>query len=283
MRCAVAALLALMLLLVGDTSTPAYTSEQPAPIQVPYRISATKHIVVRAKFNGRGPYNLVLDTGAPVLVLARKLAEPLDITPDENHWADVKHLEIEGGVSIMNVATRFDDLYQLEGMNGLGLAGVEIHGLVGYPVLARYRVKFDFTSPKMSWTPLAAKPDELPRRGGRSMSSGGLDALAAGMKFLGKMVGADKMPPPKPRGFVGMSLEISDNAIRVSQVLTGGPADRAGIKVGEAIRKVNDRIVKTVDDFAAAIRTSTAGESLTLVIVNANVEREVTIELGGGL
>ena len=32
--------------------------------QVPYKLTIPKHIVVRAKINGKGPFNLVLDTGA---------------------------------------------------------------------------------------------------------------------------------------------------------------------------------------------------------------------------
>ena len=37
-------------------------------------------------------------------------------------------------------------------MNGLGLAGVELHGMIGYNVLARYRMEIDFTRDKMTWT-----------------------------------------------------------------------------------------------------------------------------------
>jgi hypothetical protein len=279
MRCAFVGILALLLSCVSHVP-PGIES---AALQVPYRLAATKHIVVRAKINGRGPFNLVLDTGAPVIVLARKLAEPLNITPDDGHWADLKSLEFEGGVVLNNVATRFDDLYQLEGMNGLGLAGVEIHGLVGYPVLARYRMTCDFTSSKMSWTPLAAKPDELPRRGARNMSTGGLDALAAVMKGLGKFLGADQLAVAKPRGFVGLSFEVGNGGLRVSHVLAGGPADRAGIKVGDGIRKANGRAVATNEEFAAAISSLAAGQALPLIVVQADGEREVTVELGGGL
>ena len=35
--------------------------------EVPYRLTAVKHIVVRAKINGKGPFNFILDTGAPAL------------------------------------------------------------------------------------------------------------------------------------------------------------------------------------------------------------------------
>jgi len=30
--------------------------------QIPYRLSETKHVIVRAKINGKGPYNFIVDT-----------------------------------------------------------------------------------------------------------------------------------------------------------------------------------------------------------------------------
>jgi hypothetical protein len=38
--------------------------EQPATLEIPYKLTDTKHVLVRAKINGKGPFNLILDTGA---------------------------------------------------------------------------------------------------------------------------------------------------------------------------------------------------------------------------
>ena len=35
----------------------------------------------------------------------------------------------------------------------MGFAGAELHGIIGYNVLARYRMEIDFTRDKMTWTP----------------------------------------------------------------------------------------------------------------------------------
>src|SRR5262249_38936452 len=150
--------------------------------------------------NGKGPYNLVIDTGAPALVLARKLDESLDVTPDGG-WATLDRVEIEGGVVLNKVAARFEDLYQLESMNGLGIAGVEVHGLVGYPVLARFRIEYDFAQPKLTWTPVDHATDELPRIARRGTATGGLDALGAMLKTFGRVLGMNKLAAPVPRGF----------------------------------------------------------------------------------
>jgi len=43
-------------------------------------------------------------------------------------------------------------------MNGLGLAGVELHGVVGYNVLAKFRITYDFTADKLVIVPLDYDP-----------------------------------------------------------------------------------------------------------------------------
>ena len=47
------------------------------------------------------------------------------------------------------VKARVEDLVQIDGMNAMGLAGVELHGVIGYNVLARFRIEYDFTADKL--------------------------------------------------------------------------------------------------------------------------------------
>ena len=59
---------------------PAADPEQS--FRVPYRITDTKHVLVRVKLNGTGPYNFILDTGAPSVFAncsSVSCAEPLAI------------------------------------------------------------------------------------------------------------------------------------------------------------------------------------------------------------
>src|SRR5438093_7680736 len=93
---------------------------------VPYRLTATQHILVRAKINGKGPYNFILDTGAPALFIAKDLGKKLGLTPDRRGWGTVDRFEIEGGVVLRKARARVETPFQLEGMNGMGLAGAEL-------------------------------------------------------------------------------------------------------------------------------------------------------------
>src|SRR5438552_8555966 len=94
-------------------------------IQVPYRLTDTKHVLVRAKINGKGPYNFIIDTGAPTLFVSTAVARKVGIRADQNSWGTMDRFEIEGGVIFKKCRGRIEDPFQLEGMNGLGLAGAE--------------------------------------------------------------------------------------------------------------------------------------------------------------
>jgi hypothetical protein len=128
---------------------PLWADEMKAQTyQVPYRLTETKHILVRVKINGKGPFNFILDTGAPALFVTTAVGKRVGLQPGSDNWATCDRFEIEGGVVVPKIKARVEDLFQLEGMNGLGLAGAELHGVIGYTVLARFRTEYDFT-----WAP----------------------------------------------------------------------------------------------------------------------------------
>jgi len=106
--------------------------------QVPYRLTNTNHVMVRAKINGKGPFNFILDTGAPALFVSPTICEKLGITANKQGWGKIPSFEIEGRVPLTDARARLETPFQLEGMNGLGLAGAELHGIIGYTVLAQF-------------------------------------------------------------------------------------------------------------------------------------------------
>ena len=91
-------------------------------------------------------------------------------------------------------------------MNGLGLAGVELHGMIGYNILAHYRMEIDFTKDKMVWTPIADFDPTPPMGLGGNVNdaAGGLEVMGTLMKFLGALTGAKAEPDYVLRGFLGV-------------------------------------------------------------------------------
>src|SRR5262249_18568111 len=149
--------------------------------QVPYRLTDTQHVLVRAKINGKGPFNFIVDTGAPALFVATAVGKQIGVAPDKTGWATFDRFEIEGGVVIPKAQGRIETPFQLEGMNGLGLAGARLHGIIGYTLLARYRLEFDFPRDKMAGTSLDFNPPLPVGMSGKGGPAGGLDALGGFM------------------------------------------------------------------------------------------------------
>jgi hypothetical protein len=275
-----AALTALVLAPPARAEEPA---KKPAKsFQVPYRLTKPKHILVRAKINGKGPYNFILDTGAPALFVAVPVARKLGVKPGKDDWGTFDRFEIEGGVVLTKIRGRIETPPQIEGMNALGLAGVELHGMIGYEILARYRMVIDFTRDKMEWTPLDYKPKEAWSPAG-ARGTGGLDLIGSLMKSVSSLLGTQASPPVRLRAFLGVELKDDEENPVVQSVLAAGPAGKAGLKVGDRITHIQKRTVLDISDVQRYIRQKNPGEEITLTVERSKEKMEITITLGEGL
>jgi membrane-associated protease RseP (regulator of RpoE activity) len=267
---------------------PALRAEEPAkpdaqPIEVPYRTTIPKHIMVRAKINGKGPFNFILDTGAPALFVSTAVAKKLGVDPDKNGWGTFDKFEIEGGVVIPKAKGRIEDPFQLEGMNGLGLAGAELHGIIGYNILAHYKMEIDFTKDKMVWTPLNFEP-EAPKGMGGKGGAGGLEIMGTIMKMFGAFLGKKATPEVAPRGFLGVELELKgDDIVIVKAVLEKSPAAKAGVKAGDRITKVKGRSIENIEDIQRFLKKLKADEPVSLTVERDNEKMEISFTTGEGL
>jgi hypothetical protein len=252
---------------------------------IPYRLTVPKHILVRAKINGKGPFNFILDTGAPALFLATKVADKLGIKPDKKGWGTFDRFEIEGGLVLEKARGRIETPFQLEGMNGLGLAGAELHGIIGYNILARYRMEIDFTRDKMTWTELASTPKPPVGLGGGRHGQGGLEIFGTLMKLLGKFAGAKTTPDTVTRGFLGLEAADDDGVAVVKSVLAGGPAAKAGVEPGDRIVKFNGRSVYGLDGLQRFAGRVGPGDEIKLRVERGKDKKEIglTVKAGEGL
>jgi hypothetical protein len=250
--------------------------------QVPYRLTNTNHVLVRAKINGKGPYNFILDTGAPALFITPAICEKLGIKANQQGWGKIPSFEIEGRVPLKDARARIETPFQLEGMNGLGLAGAELHGIIGYTVLAQFRLEFDFTRNKMSWAPLDFKPDP-PEGLGRDGTPASMNALGSVMKILGGLLGKRMEPVVVLRGFWGLALEDGDKGVTVTMLLNQGPAAEAGLQVGDRIIKVGDVSVANLEALKKQAATRTNSDVIPLTIVRGGENKTLSLRAGKGL
>ncbi|MBY0230691.1 MAG: PDZ domain-containing protein [Gemmataceae bacterium] len=254
----------------------------PPKWEVPYKTTIPKHIVVRLKINGKGPFNFILDTGAPALFIAEKVGKKAGLANGKDGWATMDKLQVEGGPTLLGAKGRVETPFQLEGMNGLGMAGMEIHGMLGYSILAAYRMEIDFTRDKMTWTEIG-KPAELPRRGGKGGAAGGLEMMGTLMKGLGTALGRKATPDLTLRGFFGMTIQNGDEHPVVAAVLIDGPAGKAGLRKDDIILKVGGRGVYDTKDVLLHAGKATAGKEVELTIKRGGEEKTIAFKAGEGI
>jgi hypothetical protein len=166
-------------------------------------------------------------------------------------------------------------------MNGIGLAGVELHGVVGYNVLAKFRITYDFTADKLTFVPLAFDPPE-PKGIGKGGGQGGLEITGTIMKMLAGFMGVKPTFAVNPTGFLGVELEEKKDGLFVKAVLKGGPADEAGIKAGDKLESVRSSSPETTDALKKAVAKASVGDSLKVIVSRDGESKTLTVQLGKG-
>src|SRR5512142_2151644 len=80
--------------------TPSYSGAGPDEqskvgqvFKVPYRLTDTNHFLVRARINGKGPFNFLVDSGAPALYISTETARKVGLNPaQEDFWTPLDRL-----------------------------------------------------------------------------------------------------------------------------------------------------------------------------------------------
>ena len=247
-----AALLTLAPAWAGDSAP-----QQKPSFQVPYRLTDTKHVLVRVKIDGKGPFNFILDTGAPALYVSTAVCKKLGIEADAKGWGTFDRFEIEGGVVIRKARGRVEDPFQLEGMNSLGLAGVPLHGVIGYNLLARYRLTFDFTKDKMTWTPLDFEPP-LPKIGAQK----GVDALGGLAKVMATLLGKQLERETRFRGLLGVEFVQREGGVEIQAVLPDSPV--AQLRIGDRLAMIDGKPIVLIADAERLLRKHGPGDMVKL-------------------
>ncbi len=250
---------------------------------VPYRLTDTKHVLVRVKLNGQGPFNFILDTGAPAVFIPNKVAKKIGLKLDDKGWGEFDKFVLEGGLVVEKARTRVEDLFQLEGMNGMGLAGVELHGVIGYNVLAQFRITYDFTADKLQWVQLKDFEPPVVKPIGKGGSGGGLDMMGNVMKMLAGFMGVKPNFEINPTGFLGMEYEEKKDGLYAKVVLKDSPADKGGITVGDKIEFIGKASIDDRSDIKKALAKVTSGDSVKIKVLREKESKVLTIELGKGL
>jgi hypothetical protein len=244
-------------------------------------------MIVRAKFNGKGPFNFIVDTGAPAMFVTTEVAKKVGVKPDDDGWATFDRMEIEGGATLDDAKARVEDIFQIRGMNALSLPGIKLDGVLGYTLLARYRMEFDLSKTTMTWTELDFDPPlPQPLAGDNGGRAGGappeLEMVGGLMKVVGAMLGRGETEIVVPRGFLGIELAEAGGKVTVKTVLPESPAARAGLENGDTLATFAGKSVRSAADVLKLATTIGPNADVQLVVERNGDKIELTATTGRG-
>ena len=129
---------------------------------VPFELIKTKHITLDIKVNGKGPYKVIFDTGAPMTVLNNKLAKEAGLPIGGGLFggkpATIKTLEV-GGLQVEKVGAIIMDHPLVELMSKEKDIG-PLDGIVGFPFFARYKMTIDYQEKTITFVPNGFDPPD---------------------------------------------------------------------------------------------------------------------------
>ena len=213
---------------------------QVAELEIPFEILASRHMAVQVMVNGKGPYRVIFDTGAPMCLFTNRIAKEADLNKTKSSdGKDSRRLQPGafpmlgmGGmlkadeVEIGNVKVAKMPVMVFDHPTVKALASVvgDIDGLIGFPFFARYRTTIDYQQKKMFLKPVDYEPG---------------DVVVAMMKT---MMAPKNKPPVKQlaaRTLWGFDVakDEGDEAegVVIAKVWEGSPAAAAGLKVGDRL------------------------------------------------
>jgi putative serine protease PepD len=80
--------------------------------------------------------------------------------------------------------------------------------------------------------------------------------------------------------YLGVRIEDTDGGARIAEVVSGGPAAKAGLQVGDVVTEADGKALTSADELRLAVEGHKPGDSLELTVKRDGDTKTVTVELG---
>jgi membrane-associated protease RseP (regulator of RpoE activity) len=264
---------AFLVLLVAAVAS-ADTTPAAKPVTVPFELLKSGHMAVEVKVNGKGPYLLIFDTGAPTSLLSTRVGKEANLLKGSSFMpgfgaigeAKIKALEV-GGQKAEDVAAIIMDHPTIQVIGDK--LGKKIEGIVGFPFFARFKLTLDYEKRTMTLVPSGYKPADVMNAMTMIMLSGPSKRTLA----------------PAAQWGVLATKEVGDedDGVDVKSVVPGSAADKAGLKRGDRVLTIDGRWTDSLADLYDAAGHVKPGAAVPVRVKRGGKELELTVTPSKGL
>jgi hypothetical protein len=256
---------------------------QDKPITVPFEMLKTGHITVMVKVNGKGPYKLIFDTGAPLTLINNKVAKEAGLLKDAKKplfspfgsmgEAKIETLEV-GDQKAENVSAMVMDHPTVQAISNAFMKETgPIDGIVGFPFFARFKMTLDYQAKTLTFMPNGYDPPDVIK----AMTT----ALTAELTNP-EMVKI--LSPAAQWGFLAAKDDKDDDAgVTVKEVFPGGAAAAAGLKAGDRLLTLDRRWTDSIPDLYRAAEHIQAGATVPVTVKRDGKEMTLKVKPTTGL
>jgi hypothetical protein len=242
---------------------------------VPFDLLKTKHMTLDIKVNGKGPYRVIFDTGAPMSVLNNKLAKEAGLPAGGGLFGGlpvtVKTMEV-GDLKAEKLQAIIMDHPLVELMSKEKDIG-QLYGIVGFPFFARYKMTVDYQAKKITFVPNGFDPPDVMKE---------LESAIEGM-LTGKQT-ARVLAPAAQWGLVAEKAKDDEEAgVTIKEVMAGSTAAEGGLKAGDRMLTLDGRWTDSVNDLYIAASFVKPGTAVKVVVSRGKKEMTLTVKPAAGL
>ncbi len=245
------------------------------PAVVPFKLLPSRHMLIEVKVNGKGPFKLIFDTGAPLNIVTTKLGRATGLTKKASGGGlfgmfsgGLNQVEIGvvqlGDAKAERVAAVVMDHPTVQAISD---AFAEEHGaidgIVGFPFFARFATTVDYQKRVLTFTPTNYKPGNY------------IDDLTKNLTAASEKAGEPKVVGSA--GLWGFAVEKGVDGVEVSTVYADSPAAKAGLKNGDRVATIDGRWTDTVGDAHTACSLVRPGRKADIVVTRDGKPVTVTV------
>ena len=82
------------------------------------------------------------------------------------------------------------------------------------------------------------------------------------------------------RGWLGVIMEENDGKVQILQVVKNSPADKAGIRKGDFIKKINGKTITTQDEVVKIVREFKPAQEVKMELTRGNTPQSALVVIG---